>query len=113
MKILWNPHSPTCLSCFRRNSRVVTELISPCESILEEHTITENLSVCYDCSQDYCYLFLDCKLCWIEVISYELSLEKQICATMSEDLFSFQCRMQLIWCRVDFVALDIRRILAP
>uniref|UniRef100_A0A8R1TU61 Zinc_ribbon_16 domain-containing protein n=1 Tax=Onchocerca volvulus TaxID=6282 RepID=A0A8R1TU61_ONCVO len=41
VKILWNPHSPTCLSCFRRNSRVVTELISPCESILEEHCITE------------------------------------------------------------------------
>ncbi|EFO20673.2 hypothetical protein LOAG_07817 [Loa loa] len=41
VKILWNPHSPTCLSCFRRNSRVVTELISPYESILEEHSITE------------------------------------------------------------------------
>ncbi|OZC08413.1 hypothetical protein X798_04613 [Onchocerca flexuosa] len=41
VKILWNPHSPTCLSCFRRNSRVVTELISPCDSILEEHCITE------------------------------------------------------------------------
>ncbi|CAG9537360.1 unnamed protein product [Cercopithifilaria johnstoni] len=43
VKILWNPHSPTCLSCFRRNSRVVTELISPCESILE-HSIAEILS---------------------------------------------------------------------
>ncbi|KAL3981821.1 hypothetical protein ACH3XW_44655 [Acanthocheilonema viteae] len=41
VKILWNPHFPTCLSCFRRNSRVVTELISPCESILEEYTTTE------------------------------------------------------------------------
>ncbi|VDK70464.1 unnamed protein product [Onchocerca ochengi] len=46
VKILWNPHSPTCLSCFRRNSRVVTELISPCESILEEHCITEMPNVC-------------------------------------------------------------------
>ncbi|KAK6110047.1 hypothetical protein QQG55_38385 [Brugia pahangi] len=41
VKILWNPHSPSCLSCFRRNSRVVTELISPCESILEDHSIIE------------------------------------------------------------------------
>uniref|UniRef100_A0A915PK25 GATOR complex protein MIO zinc-ribbon like domain-containing protein n=1 Tax=Setaria digitata TaxID=48799 RepID=A0A915PK25_9BILA len=36
VKILWNPHSSTCLSCFRRNSRVVTELISPSENILDE-----------------------------------------------------------------------------
>ncbi|VDK71922.1 unnamed protein product [Litomosoides sigmodontis] len=44
VKILWNPHSPTCLSCFRRNSRVVTELISPFGSILEGHNAAEILS---------------------------------------------------------------------
>lgn len=37
VKIRWNPHYPSYLTCFRRNSRVVTELISPYEEQQTEH----------------------------------------------------------------------------